>query len=163
MNTLVRRSLGCLADLSLALAIAPAALAGSPVDPTTLTPVPPDVYTCQADGPHTICRASFVDPLEGADDGPLCGDLHFFEWVTVNLDTVRTYDADTNLVGETDRDAGRSAVAAGRSLRIGTCRRLFDGIPVRTCRARRALAGRACHRRPWPAQRASPPTTTQGR
>ena len=86
MNTLVRRSLGCLAALSLALAIAPAALAGSPVDPTTLNPVPPDVYTCQADGPNTICRASFVDTLEGADDGPLCGDLHFFEWVTVNLD-----------------------------------------------------------------------------
>lgn len=109
MNTLVRRSLGCLAALSLALAIAPAALAGSPVDPTTLNPVPPDVYTCQADGPNTICRASFVDTLEGADDGPLCGDLHFFEWVTVNLDTVRTYDADNNLVRRTGRASLRGA------------------------------------------------------
>ena len=104
MNTLVRRSLGCLAALSLALAIAPAALAGSPVDPTTLNPVPPDVYTCQADGPNTICRASFVETFEGGDNGPLCGDLHFFEWVDRrSSDAVRTYDADENLVRRTGR------------------------------------------------------------
>jgi hypothetical protein len=103
MNTLVRRSLGCLAALSLALAIAPAALAGSAVDPTTLNPVPPDVYTCQADGPNTICRASFVDVIEGGDNGPLCGELHFFESVTVEIDAVRYYDADGNLVRRTGK------------------------------------------------------------
>jgi hypothetical protein len=99
----LRRSIGSLAGLCLTLALAPSALAGSPVDPTTLNPVPPDIYTCQADGPNTICRASFEDTIEGGDIGRLCGNQHVFEWTTSSVDVVRYYDADRNLVRRTGR------------------------------------------------------------
>lgn len=99
----LRRSIGFLAGLCLTLAIAPAALAGSPVDPTTLNPIPPDVYTCQADGPNTICRASFEDTITGGDIGRLCGNEPIFEWTTALVDVVRYYDADRNLIRRTGR------------------------------------------------------------
>jgi hypothetical protein len=102
MFALIRRSIGYLAALSLTLALAPSALAGAPVDPTTLNPVPPDFYSCQADGLNTICRGSFVDTLV-ADDGPICGDQHFFEWTTSTVDAVRYYDANHDLVRRTGR------------------------------------------------------------
>lgn len=102
MLALIRRSIGFLAALSLTLALAPSALAGTPVDPTTLNPVPPDLYSCQADGLKTICRGSLVDTLE-ADNGPICGDQHFYEWTTSSLDFVRVYDANNDLVRRTGR------------------------------------------------------------
>jgi hypothetical protein len=111
MFALIRRSIGCLAALSLAFALAPSALAGTPVDPTTLNPVPPDFYSCQADGLKTICRGSFEDTLV-ADDGPICGDLHFYEWTTSTTDVVRVYDANGDLV----RRTGRSSLSGFFSL-----------------------------------------------
>ena len=102
MFALIRRSTSYLAALSLTLALAPSALAGAPVDPTTLNPVPPDIYSCQADGLNTICRASFEETLV-ADNGPICGDQHFFEWTTSSVDVVRFYDANHDLVRRTRR------------------------------------------------------------
>jgi hypothetical protein len=103
MFTHARRSIGWLAGVCLTLALAPSALAGSAVDPTTLNPIPPDIYTCQADGPNTICRASFEDTVEGGDIGRLCGDQPIFEWTTTSVDVVRYYDANRNLVRRTGR------------------------------------------------------------
>jgi hypothetical protein len=104
MFTGIRRSLGILAAMSMTLALAPPAVAGTPVDPTTLNPVPPDFYSCQADGANTICRASFEETVVG-DNGPICGDLHFFEWTTGTIDAVRYYDANNNLVRRTGRES----------------------------------------------------------
>jgi hypothetical protein len=103
MFTHARRSIGWLAGVCLTLALAPSALAGSPADPTTLNPIPPDIYTCQADGTNTICRASFEDTIEGGDIGRLCGDQPIFEWTTTSVHVVRYYDADRNLVRRTGR------------------------------------------------------------
>ena len=97
----VRRSIGPLAGLCLTLALAPPALAGSPVDPSTLNPVPPDIYTCEADGPKTICRASVEDTIDGGDIGLLCGNQPIFEWTTTTFDVIRYYDADRNLIRRT--------------------------------------------------------------
>jgi hypothetical protein len=85
------------------LAVAPAAIAGSPVDPTTLNPIPPDVYTCQADGPNTICRASFEETIEGGEIDLLCGYANILEWTTLSVDVVRYYDANRNLIRRTGR------------------------------------------------------------
>ena len=104
MFAVMRRPLGFIAAMSLTLALAPAATAGTTVDPTTLNPVPPDVYRCQADGPNTTCRASFEQAFEG-DDGPICGDQHFFESTTSKSDTVRDYDANGNLVRRTGHES----------------------------------------------------------
>jgi hypothetical protein len=78
-------------------------MAGSPVDPATLNPVPPDIYTCQADGPNTICRASFQETIEGGEIGLLCSDQPIREWTTNSVDVVRYYDANRNLIRRTGR------------------------------------------------------------
>jgi len=102
MFAAIRRPLGLVVAIGMTLALAPAAVAGATVDPTTLNPVPPDFYTCQADGPNTICRASFEDSVEG-DNGPICGDQHFFEFTTSTTHAVRYYDENDNLVRRTGR------------------------------------------------------------
>jgi hypothetical protein len=104
MFTVIRRPLGFIAAMSLALALAPAATAGTKVDPTTLNPIPPDFYSCQADGPNTTCRATVEGAFEG-DNGPICGDQHFFESTTSTIDAVRDYDADDNLVRLTGHES----------------------------------------------------------
>ena len=103
MFTYARRSIGWVAGVCLTLALAPLALAGSAADPATLNPIPPDIYACQADGPNTICRASFEDAIEGGDIGRSCGDQPIFEWTTTSVDVVRYYDANRNLVRRTGR------------------------------------------------------------
>ena len=101
----MRRPLGFIAAMSLALALAPAATAGTTVDPTTLNPVPPDLYSCQADGLNTICRGSVEGAVVGGDNGPICGDEHFYEWSTGSSDVVRYYDANRNLVRRTGHES----------------------------------------------------------
>lgn len=49
------------------------AFAGQTVDPSTLVPVPPAAYTCQADGVNTICREDLVFPEGPYPSGLLCG------------------------------------------------------------------------------------------
>ena len=94
----IRRPIGFLAAMILTLALAPAAMAGTPVDPSSLNPVPPDFYSCQADGVNTICRGSFEDAIVGGDNGPICGDQHFYEFTAISVDAVRFYDANKDLV-----------------------------------------------------------------
>ena len=110
--THARRSIGWLAGVCLTFAVVPSAMAGSAVDPTTLNPVPPEAYTCQADGPNTICRASFEDTIEGGDIGRLCGDQSIREWTTSIANVTRYYDADRNLI----RRAGRASLSGFFSL-----------------------------------------------
>ena len=107
MLTVVRRPIGILAGLCLTLALVPSALAGSPVDPSTLNPVPPGYYRCGADGANTICRGSFDASLVNADGGPLCGDQHLYETTTTTVLAVRFYDANRNLVRRTGRAEDR--------------------------------------------------------
>ena len=101
----IRRSIGWFAAVTLSLALAPAAMAGAPVDPTSLNPVPPDFYSCQADGANTICRGSIDDAIEGGDNGPICGEQHFYEFTASRLDAVRFYDANKNLVRRTGHES----------------------------------------------------------
>ena len=101
----IRRSIGCFAAMTLTLALAPAAMAGTPVDLASLNPVPPDPYSCQADGANTICRGSFEDAIVGGDNGPICGDQHFFEFTAGSLDAVRFYDSNNNLVRLTGHES----------------------------------------------------------
>lgn len=49
------------------------AFAGQPIDPATLVPVPPSIYTCQADGVNTICRENQTYSDPPAPSGFLCG------------------------------------------------------------------------------------------
>jgi hypothetical protein len=105
MTAVIRGSTGLLAAASLMLALVPAAFAGTSVDPTTLNPVPPGFYSCEADGANTICRASIEETINGGDNGPICGDQHFFEWITVSIDAVRFYDENDNLVRRTGRES----------------------------------------------------------
>jgi hypothetical protein len=79
------------AFLALGAVWAPAAAGGSIVDPSTLTPVPPDIYTCTLDGANTICRASFETFVENGDDGAVCGDEHLYETIHVVESATRWY------------------------------------------------------------------------
>ena len=99
-GTVIRRHLSTtrVATLAALLALgsvwAPAAAGGSIVDPSTLTPVPPDIYTCALDGANTICRASFEDFVENGDDGAVCGEQHMYETLHLIQDATRWYDED---------------------------------------------------------------------
>ncbi len=66
----INRALGASAAIALLLAAIPAAIpaaiAGTPVDPATLTPPPPPGATCQAVGGSTvICHTAISFPTEG--------------------------------------------------------------------------------------------------
>jgi hypothetical protein len=56
-----------------ASAIAAPAAAGEPVDPATLNPPAPDVYTCSATGGGTVCVAATSNPFELEPSGIWCG------------------------------------------------------------------------------------------
>jgi hypothetical protein len=101
----IRRPIGFLAAMTLTLALAPAAIAGTPVDPSSLNPVPPDFYSCQADGVNTICRGTLEDAIVGGDNGPICGDQHFYEFTASSVDAVRFYDTNRNLVRRTGHES----------------------------------------------------------
>ena len=83
-------------------------------------------------------------------------------WFELDGDAHSHTDACTDTDADADRDAGCTAITTGRLLWIGKRRRLVDAIPLRPGRSHRALAGRACLRRPRRTQRASPTTTTDG-
>lgn len=85
---------------ALALASAPAALAGKPTS-TTLNPQPPDFYTCKAVGGGTICRASTIDSYEFEPTGISCGSgadaFEVLDSGTRHVNAVRYYDRDGNM------------------------------------------------------------------
>ncbi len=84
-------------------------------------------------------------------------------WFELDGDGHAHTDACADTDADIDRDARTTAITAGRPIWVVRRRRLVDGIPLRPGRAHRALAGRACHRRPRRTQRPSPTTTTDGR
>ena len=64
--TRARRIVGMALGVLLVLATIPAASAGTPADPDTLTPPPPPGATCEAVGPTTvICHTAISFPSEG--------------------------------------------------------------------------------------------------
>jgi hypothetical protein len=80
--------------------------AGGPVDPSTLSPVPPSFYACSPDGAQTICRGTTV----GTDSGPwgvYCGSddtpVQLFSTATETNHQTRYYDADGRLTREVER------------------------------------------------------------
>jgi hypothetical protein len=80
-----------------ALSLAPPALAGQPPR-SDLNPPPPDIYTCQATGTQTICRASerlHEDPVVTDVD---CPGFPIVDQGDVRTEFTRRYDSDGNFV-----------------------------------------------------------------
>jgi len=98
-----RRSTLTFASLAMALSLGlPVAVsAGQSVDTSSLNPVPPDAYTCQATGSGTICRAYFLDSGTGPV-GEFCGaDSDPIELVFDGTDArraTRYYDTNGDIV-----------------------------------------------------------------
>lgn len=107
--------------LTVALAALPesTALAGQPVDTSTLNPPPPDFVTCSETGSGTICRGSTSLDSTGiipASENP-CG-LDITAQTTGTLDAALWYDQNGTLTRELDRNPGllMSFSANGRTL-----------------------------------------------
>jgi len=88
-----------LIGLTALLAVAPqaAALAGAPVDPTTLIPPPPPEFNpiCGATGFGTLCHEQFSDPPLVNDPNTLpcvVGTMSFLNTQTRSVDARRYYD-----------------------------------------------------------------------
>jgi len=83
-----------------ALASAPAALAGRPAA-QPLNPPPPDIYTCAATGSGTICRAHTIAPYQDESTGIICGSgpdaFEVLDSGTRDVRATRWYDTDGNL------------------------------------------------------------------
>jgi hypothetical protein len=84
------------------LLLAPSALAGQPIDPSTLNPVPPSLYTCMAVGSGAICHGDQVVIAPAAPTDVSCGSgpsfFQIFDQGTVYQHATRYYDRDLNLV-----------------------------------------------------------------
>jgi hypothetical protein len=100
---LVMRHLGTRALVALSLAIAailPAAGvvgAATPVDPSTLTPPPPDVFDakCVRTGSHITCTLAFSDPdISGEASGLFCGSTELLADQTRDVVGKRVYNGD---------------------------------------------------------------------
>ena len=107
MTIMRTRFFAVLACAALLLMTAPHVLAASVIDPSTLNPVPPGFYTCEADGSNTICHGSHTDIVVDFLDGPLCAESDLYESGTWTTTAVRTYDRDNNLTGKFVREVGR--------------------------------------------------------
>ena len=86
---------------AVALALAPAGLAGQPVT-QPLNPPPPDFETCKATGTQTLCQGARTLPPYGPDDtGIACGSgssaFDMFDSGVESQVAIRYYDADGNL------------------------------------------------------------------
>jgi hypothetical protein len=91
-----------------ALALAPAAFAGQPPR-SDLNPPPPDIYTCQATGTQTICRASqrfHEDPVITDVD---CPGFPIVDQGDVATELTRRYDSDGNFVERTRHETWTNA------------------------------------------------------
>lgn len=85
-----------------AFAIAAPAAARESVDPATLNPPAPDVYTCRATGDGTICVATNSNPYELEPTGIWCdseaGAFEVLDSGGHDIRATRWYDGDGNLV-----------------------------------------------------------------
>lgn len=85
--------------VAMAALVAPAA-ARTPVDPTTLTPPPPDFFnaTCERLGGTILCDLHFSDPpVTGDPSGIVCGGIELTYSQTRDVVGKRFYDLDGNL------------------------------------------------------------------
>jgi hypothetical protein len=87
-----RRLIGITLGVLLAMAAVPAANAGTPVDPETLTPPPPPGATCQAVGHTTvICHTTTSSPASGdALFDIACGTI--YQWGSDDRYGIRWYE-----------------------------------------------------------------------
>ena len=92
-----------IAGLLGALAFAPAALAGQPPR-SDLNPPPPDIYTCTATGPQTICRASLRFHEDPVTDDELCPAFPVVDQGDVREELTRRYNADGDFVERVTRE-----------------------------------------------------------
>lgn len=97
-----RRPVAVLVLAIVALGAAPLTLAAG-IDPATLNPEPPDIYSCRATADGAICRAHTVEAYEFEATGLFCGsgagtvelldsgirDVQATRWYDRNLDLVR--------------------------------------------------------------------------
>ncbi len=71
------------------------------VDLSTLTPVPPDFYTCYANGSGTICRERTTRSYELVETGVVCGSgadaFTIYDSGSIDEIGTRYYDRDGNL------------------------------------------------------------------
>ena len=91
-----------------ALVLAPAAFAGQPAR-SDLNPPPPDIYTCQATGTQTLCRASqrfHEDPVITDVD---CPGFPIVDQGDVATELTRRYDSDGNFVERTRHETWTNA------------------------------------------------------
>jgi hypothetical protein len=87
--------------VGLALAAASPASAREPVDPTTLTPPPPESFNavCERTGNQIICTLRFSDPdIVAEPSGVVCGSTELLVSQTRSVVGKRYYDADGNLL-----------------------------------------------------------------
>ena len=80
-----------------ALALAPPAFAGQPPR-SDLNPPPPDIYTCQATGPQTICRASLRFHEDPVITDAHCPGFPIVDQGDVRQEFTRRYDANGDFV-----------------------------------------------------------------
>ena len=84
-----------------AVLLASPAIAREAVDPSTLTPAPPDFFNanCLRDGQHITCTLGFQDPdIVDEPSGIVCGSTELLYDQSRSVVGKRFYDADGNLV-----------------------------------------------------------------
>jgi hypothetical protein len=87
--------------LVLTVALATAASARTPVDPSTLNPAPPDSFNavCFSDGSHITCDLAFSDPdVVDVPSGIVCDGTELLFSASRAVVGKRIYDADGNLL-----------------------------------------------------------------
>jgi hypothetical protein len=106
-----------------AVGAAPTTLAAG-IDPGTLNPVPPDIYSCRATASGAICSAHTVEPYEFEATGIFCGSdsapVEMLDSGIRDVMATRWYDANLDLVRRQReflfRDAYLTNPATGRTL-----------------------------------------------
>ena len=96
----ITKAIAAAAGISAVLLASPA-LAREAVDPSTLTPAPPDFFNanCLRDGQHITCTLGFQDPdIVDEPSGIVCGSTELLYYQTRSVVGKRFYDADGNLV-----------------------------------------------------------------
>ena len=96
----ITKAIAAAAGISAVLLASPA-VARESVDPSTLTPAPPDFFNanCLRDGQHITCTLGFEDPdIVDEPSGIVCGSTELLYSQTRSVVGKRFYDADGNLV-----------------------------------------------------------------
>jgi hypothetical protein len=118
-----RRPAAVLVLAVVAIATAPVTLAAG-IDPGTLNPAPPDIYSCRATGSGAICTAHTIEPYEFEATGIFCGSgagtVEILDSGIRDVMATRWYDANLDLVRRQReflfRDAHLTNPANGRTL-----------------------------------------------